>query len=231
MRWFRYYSEALDDDKVQGLPASLFKHWVNLLCVANYNEGGIANLQQAAFRLRLSQRKAEEVIGKLVQRGLLEPVEEGWAPHNWAGRQFASDDVAARVRKHRRSAAGNVTPPLRGTPPEADAEQNRTDPETESDTEAEDNIFRLYEQTIGPFDPHMATKLKEAEAEYSWECIQHSFAEASENNARSWRYVEAILKAHKSNGCYTQRSAEAGVAGSAEVLERHEQQQKAKVKP
>ena len=220
MRWFRFYSEALDDDKVQALPAPLFKHWVNLLCLASYNQGEIADLRQAAFRLRLSPQRAEKVIAGLVSRGLLEPGGEGWTPHNWAGRQFASDDVADRVRKHRRGVTGNVTKPLRETPPEADTEQNRTDPETE----AEDNIFRLYEQTIGPFDPHMATKLTEAEGEYSQECIRHSFQEASENNARSWRYVETILKAHKANGCYAgRRQVEADAA--AEVLERHEQQQ------
>ena len=226
MRWFRFYSEALDDDKVQGLPGPLFKHWVNLLCIASYNEGEIANIQQAAFRLRLSPRRAEAVIAQLVDRGLLEPGGEGWAPHNWAGRQFASDDVAARVRKHRQGVPRNVSPPLQRTPPEADTEQNRTDPETEAD--AEGTIFRLYEQTIGPFDPHMATKLAEAEGEYSQECIRHSFAEASENNARSWRYVEAILKAHKANGCYTARRAEADARGNEEVLERHEQKQREK---
>jgi len=101
MKWFRYWAEALDDDKVQALPGPLFKHWVNLLCVASYNNGEIANLRQAAFRLRLPPRRAKKVIDKLVERGLLEPGGEGWAPHNWAGRQFASDDVASRVRKHR----------------------------------------------------------------------------------------------------------------------------------
>lgn len=228
MRWFRFYSEALDDDKVQGLAAPLFKHWVNLLCIASYNQGEIVNLQQAAFRLRLPPKKAEKIITELVDRGLLEPGGEGWAPHNWAGRQFASDDVAGRVRKHRQDVTGNVTKPLRETPPEADTEadteQNRTDPETE------DNIFRLCEQTIGPFDPHMATKLTEAEQEYSWECIQHSFAEASENNARSWRYVEAILKAHKVNGCYTARRAEAAARGNEEDWEERYQRGKARTK-
>ena len=40
----------------------------------------------------------------------------------------------------------------------------------------------------------MATKLQEAEKEYSQERIQYAFREASENDARTWRYVEAVLK-------------------------------------
>lgn len=122
MKWFRYWAEALDDDKVQALPGPLFKHWVNLLCLACYNKGEIANLQKAAFRLRLSPRKARVVIAKLVDRGLLEPGGEGWAPHNWAGRQFASDDAGSRVRKHRGAVTGTVTKPLLVTPPETDTE-------------------------------------------------------------------------------------------------------------
>lgn len=122
MRWFRYWAEALDDDKVQGLPGPLFKHWVNLLCVACYNEGEIFSLRQAAFRLRLSPRRAWEVIAKLVKRGLLEPKGEGWSPHNWTGRQFISDDSTSRVRKHRKPVTGNVTNPLQETPPETDTE-------------------------------------------------------------------------------------------------------------
>jgi hypothetical protein len=70
----------------------------------------------------------------------------------------------------------------------------------------------------------MAALLEEAEKEYSEECIRHSFAEATENNARSWRYVETILKAHKANGCY------AGKRGEPDVeLSIHEQAQAAKM--
>lgn len=315
MRWFRFYSEALDDNKVQALPPPLFKHWVNLLCVASYHEGEIANLQQAAFRLRLPPRRAQAIIDQLVGRGLLEPGGEGWAPHNWAGRQFSGDSSTARVDRYRgrvRSMGqqvggylkdrGNIlhrdgyrcvycgsgeklcvdhampvqlgggddpdnlvtackqcnsgkagrTPEQAGykfqnketetvyrgylsrlqkegatvtaTSPEAETEQNRTDPETDSEAEETPNIFRLYEQTIGPFDPHMATKLEEAEKEYSWECIRHSFEEASELNKRSWRYVEAILRAHKANGCYAGKrgSSQSDDRDHDEIHRRHE---------
>jgi diadenosine tetraphosphatase ApaH/serine/threonine PP2A family protein phosphatase len=108
VKWFRYWSEALDDEKVH--------------CVASYHQGEIESLEQVAFRLRLTRRKAQEVVGELVSRGLLDPAEEGWSPHNWAGRQFASDDVAARVRKHRLGVPCNVSGPLPGTPPDTDTE-------------------------------------------------------------------------------------------------------------
>ena len=66
-------------------------------------------------------------------------------------------------------------------------------------------IFRLYEEHIGTLDPYIAARLTEAEEEYSRECLTHSFAEASRQNIRRWAYVEAILKAHKQEGCYVRR--------------------------
>jgi len=63
-------------------------------------------------------------------------------------------------------------------------------------------IFELYEQTIGTIDAFMATRLVEAEGEYTEECLRHSFAEASTHNVRNWKYVEAVLGRHKTEGCY-----------------------------
>ena len=221
MRWFRYYTEAAQDGKVQRLSAVMFRHWVNVLSLANEGKprGRLPCMSDIAFWLHVSAAKAERIIGELRERGLLDDLDGRLVPHNWDERQPGSDDAAERMRNKRGTSSEHVHARL----DKNREEQNRTEEKRE---EAEENIFRLYEQTIGPFDPHMATKLTEAEAEYSWECIQHSFEEASENNARSWRYVEAILKAHKANGCYTQRRVEA--RASTEVLERHEQQQREK---
>jgi DnaD/phage-associated family protein len=56
------------------------------------------------------------------------------------------------------------------------------------------NIFRLYEQNIGPLTPLIVDELKEAEAEYPPSVIEDAFRIATENNARKWSYVRAILK-------------------------------------
>jgi len=56
------------------------------------------------------------------------------------------------------------------------------------------NIFRLYEQNIGPLTPLMADALREAEELYPAEWIEEAISAAVKANARSWRYAEAILK-------------------------------------
>lgn len=55
------------------------------------------------------------------------------------------------------------------------------------------NIFELYEHNIGVLTPMIADALREAEDTYPPLWIEEAFKIAVENNARSWRYVDAIL--------------------------------------
>lgn len=62
------------------------------------------------------------------------------------------------------------------------------------------NIFRLYEENIGPLTPMIADSLKEAEITYPDTWIEDAMRIAVENNVRRWRYIEAILRAWKEEG-------------------------------
>lgn len=62
------------------------------------------------------------------------------------------------------------------------------------------NIFRLYEENIGPLTPLIADALKDAEETYSAEWIAEAIDLSVRNNKRSWRYCEAILKRWKEEG-------------------------------
>jgi len=57
------------------------------------------------------------------------------------------------------------------------------------------NIYRLYEQNIGPLTPLIAESLREAEVTYPMDWITEAVRAAVEANVRRWRYVEAILRA------------------------------------
>jgi hypothetical protein len=104
MKWFRLYSEVLHDPKVQRLSSALFKHWINLLCLANESDtGGLLPCEDdIAFALRIKPSEAHTVMAQLRQAGLMDQTPEGrHFPHNWPQRQRQSDDVASRVRLHR----------------------------------------------------------------------------------------------------------------------------------
>jgi DnaD/phage-associated family protein len=62
------------------------------------------------------------------------------------------------------------------------------------------NIFRLYEENIGPLTPLIADALKDAEETYSAEWVAETIELAVKHNKRSWKYCEAILKRWKEEG-------------------------------
>jgi DnaD/phage-associated family protein len=62
------------------------------------------------------------------------------------------------------------------------------------------NIFRLYEENIGPLTPLIADALKDAEETYSAEWVADTIEVAVKNNKRSWKYCEAILRRWKEEG-------------------------------
>jgi len=62
------------------------------------------------------------------------------------------------------------------------------------------NIYKLYEENIGPLTPLIADALKDAEQTYSPEWAAEALEIAVKNNKRNWKYVEAILKRWKVEG-------------------------------
>ncbi len=62
------------------------------------------------------------------------------------------------------------------------------------------NIYRLYEENIGPLTVLVADMLKDAEEDYSEAWIAEAIGLAVKANARNWNYVEAILKRWKEEG-------------------------------
>ncbi len=62
------------------------------------------------------------------------------------------------------------------------------------------NIYRLYEENIGPLTPMIAETLKDAEKTYPQKWIEDAVRIAVENNVRRWSYVDAILKRWQEGG-------------------------------
>jgi DNA replication protein len=62
------------------------------------------------------------------------------------------------------------------------------------------NIFKLYEENIGPLTPLIADALKDAETTYPPEWVEEALNIAVKKNKRNWHYVEAILHRWKEEG-------------------------------
>jgi DnaD/phage-associated family protein len=62
------------------------------------------------------------------------------------------------------------------------------------------NIYRLYEENIGPLTPMIRDELIDAETQYPADWIENAMRIAVENNVRRWRYVQAILRSWQEEG-------------------------------
>lgn len=78
------------------------------------------------------------------------------------------------------------------------------------------NIFRLYEENIGPLTPLIAETLGEAEDTYPPGWIEEAVRMAVERNKRTWRYVAAILERWQREGRYGQKEPPKDRSGAAE---------------
>jgi DNA replication protein len=76
------------------------------------------------------------------------------------------------------------------------------------------NLFKLYEENIGPLTPMIADMLKDAEETYSQAWIAEALEIAVTNNVRNWKYVEAILKRWKEKGKYEGKDRQDAGKGS-----------------
>ncbi len=138
--------------------------------LAGLGEGGRATLEDA-----LDRAVARGTLLRVAPRG-----GEGIGPLYFLNSPKGRAGVAAAEKGEWRPAEGA------GTPVELASERP--------------NLFRLYEQNIGPLTPMIAETLREAEGSYPAAWIEEAIRIAVENNVRKWRYVEAILEDWRTRG-------------------------------
>ncbi len=123
---------------------------------------------------------------------------------NWEKRQpKREDDSTPRVRRYRESLhEEDDCNAMERDVTQCNAPDKDKDKETDKETEAEaaataasrPEIFRIYEREIGALTPMIADALIEAEKIYPHDWFMPAFREAADHNARSWKYVETVLK-------------------------------------
>lgn len=78
-RWWKAPENAFLDRRLQRLPASLFRFWFNLNCVASWAGGRLPATEDIAFLLRSSLAVTERRLAALAAAGLVELQEGKWA--------------------------------------------------------------------------------------------------------------------------------------------------------
>jgi len=109
MQWFRMYAEFASDPKVQSMDETLQRRFTMFLCLHCNGEYERLSDEELACALRISLDELARTKTAFEAKGF---IDESGKIRNWNKRQYKSDDVAIRVRKHRekkREQACNVT--------------------------------------------------------------------------------------------------------------------------
>ena len=139
--WFRMYTEALSDRKIRRLTPAHRWLWVAVLGAARMSpvpgvllvgERDPMTAEDLADIAALPLRDVVNGLEVFVEAGMIELDDDrAWCVVKWDDRQFETDNVTERTRKHRskeqrRNVPTNAETAAEGTPPET---------ETEADTE------------------------------------------------------------------------------------------------
>ena len=210
--WIKLYIEILDDPKMATLPDRLWRRIVELFLLSGRlypdKSGRLPNAQQIAWSLRLPTDDVLHDLEQIASTGIIVPTTNGWLIPAFAARQAAASNTervrAHRERKRKEQYYGNTDETnLERNVSQSRAEQSRTEQSRAEQNIAEParpSIFDLYEGQIGMLTPIIAERLIDAEKTYPPDWIAEAFREAAENNAHSWRYVEAILMRWQRDG-------------------------------
>ena len=103
MKWFRLYSEILDDPNVMKLTETMRWRYVALMAVANREEkrGQLPSNTTIGFYLRLNPLEVESTLKELHKRKLLRRKHGNFIIKNFLERQFESDISTDRVKRYR----------------------------------------------------------------------------------------------------------------------------------
>jgi hypothetical protein len=104
-RWFRLYSEIVDDPKMNKLTDKQFRFFISLLCLASESDSGDGVIRMSPkeilWRLRIHHHSLPQLYPPLYHLGSIEYTEDFTKIVNWNKRQFVSDDTTARVKRFR----------------------------------------------------------------------------------------------------------------------------------
>ena len=124
MKWFRLWTDILDDPKLSQLEDGDYRRFIGLLAMASESDkAGVIphEIDKIAWRLRCRKDHLEKCVKKLINLNILKQNGNGFLFLNWEKRQFQSDNSTKRWRKWK----ANVCPTLAPT---------ATDTDTDTDT-------------------------------------------------------------------------------------------------
>lgn len=133
--WFRLYHEFDSDPKVQMMPEVMQRRLLMLFCSRAKCE--TLHETERAFHWRIPMAELAETKALFIEKGF---IDKQWDVLNWDRRQFISDNVTDRVRRHRRGLKqGETLQEVKGNVTGNGYVTNCNVRDTDTDTDTEKN--------------------------------------------------------------------------------------------
>lgn len=104
MKWFRVYTDIMDNEKISKISTKSFKIFIYFLAFSAENEknGKLgSDIKILSWRLRITEKCLTNALEELQKFGLIVTKDGQYIIKNWEERQFRSDDISARVKRYR----------------------------------------------------------------------------------------------------------------------------------
>ena len=230
MPWFRLYSEMIHDRKLSRAARVLdypmpfvVGVWVSILCMANdspvrgrlmIGEDIPAGEDDIAHDIGLSLEDTRRFLDCFVNLSMLAD-DNGYSVSNWENRQFKSDNVNERVKKHRAnkqkakkrsedsgSKQGETLPKRYSNVIEKEKETD-----TETDTEKEktaapqaDAVFSFFEENLSTISQKNTEEFSDLIDTYGPDTVLRALSVAHESGKRSLGYAAGVLRNWQKKG-------------------------------
>jgi hypothetical protein len=179
-QWVRLYTSVLDDPKIQRLPDSLFRFWIDCILLCGLRGGYLPSTCDCAFRMRISERQVIAKLLALEQARLVERTPDGLMMHDWQEHQYDSDSSTSRVKRFRER-FGNVS----------ETPQNRTE-QIQKQNRTEQSAPDVLKQPRGYALDEQFAQFRSAYREWSPDTIEEDFLNGAWHE---WRLLDAEQRA------------------------------------
>jgi hypothetical protein len=137
--WIRLYRDSLHNPKIVSLSDRQHRVWHNLLLIAD-DEGQLPISRDIACHLRVSIAEVEQLLGELLEAGLVDrnlngPGIHRFQLHDWNTHQYVSDTSTERVRKFRNKNKRREDETFHETERDVSVTPPEPEPEPEPDTD------------------------------------------------------------------------------------------------
>jgi DnaD/phage-associated family protein len=225
--WIKLYVEILEDPKMGKMSEWLFARCIRLFLLAGREgkDGMLPPVEDIAWSLRIDEDKTAQTLRDLAEVGVTHQTEDGsWCITNFAKRQAISDgakrvkEYRERKKQHQQDVTCNDTVTLHASYSPSSSLSSSLSDSPSSLMDCYKSVFMFYTSNIGALTSFVADEIKGSVDDFTSEWVIEAMKEAVKNEARNWKYVEAILKNWKTHGFKASKSGSNGIAGIIQAV-------------